>query len=126
MKKIIVLAISLVLAFNLYAQPKSNGNIPASTRYQVTNIQSPNIASLGLYGDFPVSYFTGTPSIEIPLYEIPLEDKKIPITLSYHSSSVRPDQHPGWIGLGWNLNAGGAIYRSVQDLPGEYRLLLQS
>ena len=39
MKKIIVLAISLVLAFNLYAQPKSNGNIPASTRYQVTNIQ---------------------------------------------------------------------------------------
>ena len=120
MKKIIVLAISLVLAFNLYAQPKSNGNIPASTRYQVTNIQSPNIASLGLYGDFPVSYFTGTPSIEIPLYEIPLEDKKIPITLSYHSSSVRPDQHPGWIGLGWNLNAGGAIYRSVQDLPDEY------
>jgi len=31
---------------------------------------SPNAASLGVYGDIPVSLYTGTPDISIPLYDI--------------------------------------------------------
>ena len=44
---------------------------------------------------------------------------KIPISMTYHGSGVRPDQHPGWVGLGWNLNAGGCISRIVNGLPDE-------
>jgi hypothetical protein len=44
----------------------------------------------------------------------------VPLSLSYHASGFRPDQHPGWVGSGWNLNAGGAITRIVKDLPDDH------
>lgn len=83
-------------------------------------LPSPNAASLGLYGDYPVSHFTGLPQIGIPLYEINEGGLKVPISLSYHASGFRPDQHPGWVGMGWSLQAGGVISRSVNDLPDEF------
>nr|WP_315239945.1 RHS repeat domain-containing protein [uncultured Flavobacterium sp.] len=43
----------------------------------------------------------------------------MPVTLSYHSGSVRPNQHPGWVGLGWNLNSFGTIHRNVKGLIDE-------
>ncbi len=81
---------------------------------------SPNAASLGLYGDIPVSLYTGTPDIEIPLYEMTLKNFKLPISLTYHASGIRPDQHAGWTGLGWSLKAGGVISRAINDIPDEY------
>jgi hypothetical protein len=56
------------------------------------NLQSPNMASLGLYGDIPVSLFTGSPSIEIPLYTIEERDIKIPLSLSYHFAGGDPNR----------------------------------
>jgi hypothetical protein len=79
-----------------------------------TNLQSPNAASLGLYGEVPVSFFTGIPEISIPLYTISQKDFSVPITLSYHAGGVRPDQHPGWVGTNWTLFAGGCISRTVK------------
>lgn len=81
---------------------------------------SPNTAALGEYGEVPVSIFTGIPQIEIPLYTIECGPHTLPISLSYHASGVRPDQHPGWTGLGWTLNAGGCISRVVKDSIDEY------
>jgi hypothetical protein len=80
---------------------------------------SPNAASLGLYGDIPVSLYTGTPEISIPLYEIKVKDFTLPVSLSYHASGIRVDQRPGWTGLGWTLFAGGAITRSINSMPDE-------
>ncbi|GHU90280.1 hypothetical protein FACS1894155_08420 [Bacteroidia bacterium] len=81
---------------------------------------SPNAAGLGLYGDIPVSLYTGTPDISIPLYEIKVKDFILPITLSYHAAGVQVDQRSGWTGLNWNLFAGGVITRTVNDSPDEY------
>lgn len=81
----------------------------------IKNLQSANIASLGTYGETPVSLATGTADISIPLYELKTIGGNIPVSLSYHTASIKPDQHPGWVGLGWNLCAGGAIYRIVND-----------
>lgn len=83
------------------------------------SLPSPNIASLGLFGEIPVSCFTGTPDISIPLYEVTVGDQHVPFSMSYHAAGIRPDQHPGWTGLGWNLNAGGAISRIVKGKPDE-------
>ncbi|MDR6193721.1 hypothetical protein [Siphonobacter sp. SORGH_AS_0500] len=94
----------------------SQNNIP---RPPVT-LPSPNVASLGQYGNYPVSYFTGVPQITIPLYELQEKNLQVPISLSYHASGFRPDQHPGWVGLGWSLQAGGVITRQVNDLTDEY------
>jgi hypothetical protein len=80
---------------------------------------TPNAASLGLYGDIPVSLFTGTPTISIPLYDIKVKDFVLPVSLSYHSAGIRPDQRAGWTGLGWTLNVGGVITRNCNDMPDE-------
>ncbi|MES2732885.1 MAG: RHS repeat domain-containing protein, partial [Bacteroidota bacterium] len=83
-------------------------------------LPSPNAASLGTYGEMKVSPFTGVPNIDVPIYTLQENDIKLPISLSYHASGFRPDQHPGWTGLNWSLNAGGAITREVKDLPDEH------
>jgi YD repeat-containing protein len=74
---------------------------------------SPNAASLGIYGQIPVSYFSGRADVSVPLGDVSIGDIKIPITLSYHGGGIKPDHHAGWVGLGWNLNAGGTITRKV-------------
>jgi YD repeat-containing protein len=74
---------------------------------------SPEAAALGQYADFPVSYHTGTPSISIPLYEISMDGFSLPISLSYHASGIKVNQEASWVGLGWVLNAGGMVNRTV-------------
>lgn len=91
----------------MYAQ------IPASSQ----SLPSPNVAALGLYGEIPVSKFTGMPDISVPLYEVPVGDLKLPFSLNYHAAGIRPDQHPGWVGMGWNLNTGGVVSRTVKGKP---------
>ena len=75
---------------------------------------SPNAASLGLYGSMPVGHYTGTPDISIPLYELELDGKKFPITLSYHASGIKVAQEASWVGMGWALGAGGCISREMR------------
>jgi hypothetical protein len=81
---------------------------------------TPNAASLGLYGEIPVSLFTGTPNISIPLYNIEVKNFTLPVTLNYHAAGIRPDQRAGWTGLGWTLNVGGIITRNVNDMADEF------
>lgn len=76
--------------------------------------KAPNAAGLVQYVDCPVSYYTGTPEISIPLYEIDAQGVKIPITLTYHASGVRVAQEATWVGLGWNLSCGGMVARTVK------------
>ena len=106
MKSILAtLLVILVLGLNAQAQfQKPDVSFP-----------SPNAASLGTYGEIPVSLFTGLPQISIPLYTTQEQGLQIPIILSYHASGVRPDAHPGWVGLGWTLQAGGVITRKMND-----------
>jgi YD repeat-containing protein len=87
---------------------------------QVYNVPSPEVANLGLYGQVPVSYYTGVPDISVPLYEVKVGNFSMPITASYHIGSVKPNQTPGPLGLGWSLIAGGYITRSVRLDPDEY------
>lgn len=75
---------------------------------------SPNASSLAMYADYPVSYYTGIPQISIPLYEINIDGVQLPITLSYHASGTRVSQEASWVGLGWALNAGASISRTIR------------
>ncbi|MCF0070783.1 SGNH/GDSL hydrolase family protein [Dyadobacter sp. CY261] len=84
------------------------------------SLPSPNAASLGLYGEVPVSLYTGMPNVTIPLYTLQEGKINVPITLSYHASGVRVNQHPGWVGSNWNLNAGGAITRKMKGILDEF------
>ena len=79
---------------------------------------SPNAASLGKFGVFPVNKNLGTTNVSIPLYTIKQGDIEIPISLSYNATSgIRVNEEASWVGLGWTLNAGGAIVRNVKGQP---------
>jgi hypothetical protein len=77
------------------------------------SIASPTAASLGKYGDIPVSYNTGIPNISIPIYTIKAGSLSLPITLNYHTSGLKVEEEASWVGAGWSLNAGGVITRTV-------------
>ncbi|WP_315823284.1 hypothetical protein [Paraflavitalea speifideaquila] len=57
---------------------------------------SPEAASLGQYGNVPISLFTGTPTINIPLYELKGNSITLPVSMSYNASGFKPeDEAPG-------------------------------
>jgi len=80
---------------------------------------SPDAAALGKYGQIPVDKSTGIPNISVPLYEIKTPRFSLPISLSYHASGIKVDETASWVGLGWSLNAGGVVTRSMLGLPDE-------
>ncbi|MCI5055638.1 MAG: hypothetical protein MRY83_05985, partial [Flavobacteriales bacterium] len=85
----------------------------------VRSPQSPNASSLGRYGSIPVSEHTGVPNISVPITTVTDGNLSLPISLSYHSSGNKVEDVASWVGLGWSLNAGGVITRSIQSLPDE-------
>ena len=85
---------------------------------QITPL-SPNAAALWKYSEFPVNMYTGIPSISIPIYEAKSGSLSVPISLSYHAGGNRGQDQASWVGLGWNLNAGGAVNRNVKGKADE-------
>lgn len=75
---------------------------------------SPNASSLAIFADYPVSHYTGVPNISVPLYEINVDGFKFPITLAYHASGIKVSQEASWVGLGWSLNLGGSVSRTIK------------
>lgn len=87
---------------------------------------SPTASSLGKYADWPVNLYTGVPGINVPLYTVQGRRMTVPITLNYHASGIKVSEIASWVGLGFSLDAGGVITRSVLGLPddnGGYLLL---
>ncbi len=78
---------------------------------------SPNAAALGKFTETPVSTYTGTANVSIPIYEINEGRIKVPISLNYHTGGIRVEESSSWVGLGWSLNAGGMITRTVKGRP---------
>jgi hypothetical protein len=121
MKKRKYLIFSLVLLFAI-----SQAMAQESERQYEENVPeniipaSPTATSLGLYAEVPVSLFTGVPNIQIPFYEIKTQFLSLPVSLSYHSGGIKVQTTASPVGLGWSLNAGGVITRSVKKYPDDY------
>ncbi len=81
---------------------------------------SPNASSLGKFGDWPVSLYSGLPQISVPIYTLKSRSLSVPISLDYHPAGIRVGETASWVGLGWALSAGGVITRSVRGVPDEY------
>ncbi len=99
------------LMFNLYFYGQELPKILPS---------NPEAASIGKFGDIPVGTFTGVPDISIPIVELSGKSISVPISLQYHASGIRVNEIASRVGLGWKLNAGGSITRSVRGIPDDY------
>ncbi|GAA3655880.1 hypothetical protein [Flavivirga jejuensis] len=77
----------------------------------------PVSAQFQKYLGYPVSYATGIPQINIPLYTMNAAGVSIPFSLSYHSSGIKVDEVMGSIGFGWSMFPGFKITRTVMGRP---------
>jgi RHS repeat-associated protein len=77
---------------------------------------SANAASLGKYGDISVSYYVGLPNTPLNLYTIQSKDLSLPISLSYHHSGIKVEEEASNVGLGFSINQGGVITRTIFGL----------
>src|SRR5689334_3415891 len=104
------------LLFVMYHSNAQNGN------YQLRSVVPPSatVASLGKYGEIPVSPYTGIPNISIPLYEINDGPLSVPISLSYHAGGIKVEEVAPAVGIGWALNAGGIVGRQQRGKPDEW------
>jgi YD repeat-containing protein len=109
----------IILFINILKVYSQEGSSFVGVFNQVEIPPSPNASSLGRYGEIPVSKSTGIPSINIPLFEIKDRGIIVPISISYHAGGIRVADEASWVGLGWSLNAGGAITRVVRGKPDE-------
>jgi hypothetical protein len=120
-----VLLISATCSFlQLSAQENGNGEqlvtelmVGSSFKNARVIPPSPEAAGLGKFGNVPVSLFTGTPKVSLPLYELKGNVLSLPVQLSYNAAGFNPQEVAGWTGLGWSLSAGGVITRSVIGNP---------
>lgn len=120
-KAILVVAAVMLVASNLFAQPTAEqNNAPIGFLSKSTVIPpAPEAASLGQYGNIPVSLYNGRINLSVPIYELKGKEMTLPISLSYNSGGFKVSEDPGWMGLGWTLNAGGVITRSANGRPDE-------
>lgn len=106
MKKLLLtLSIFCFIVLPTYTQTTTTSGVEPPTIIP----KSPEVKALERYGEYPVSEYTGIPSINIPLYNIKLKDIDFPISLDYHAAGIQVTQEATWVGLGWNLLVGGCI-----------------
>ena len=85
---------------------------------------SPTTAALMRHVQCPVNYSTGRIDLSIPLYEIRTRDFTLPLSLKYAGGGVKVDDTDDIAGLGWTLDFGPTMGRSIQGLPDEQNYLL--
>lgn len=105
--KIIILLLLFVISNTTFFAQNVLQVIPPSTE----------VASLGKYIDQPVSLSSGLVDISVPIYNFKEGQLEIPISLSYYSGGIKVEETASKVGLGWNLNAGGVVSRTIKQLP---------
>lgn len=80
---------------------------------------APNAANIAQFVATPMTLYTGTPQINIPIYTIKVGNFELPISMNYNAGGIKVADMASWTGLGWSLSAGGVITRSVVGRPDE-------
>ncbi len=104
-----IIFINFIFLFNYV-----NGQVISEVSYFAP---SPNASSLIKTVNIPVDNSTGVANLSIPMYTINVGAYKMPVSLNYHASGIRIQEYASWVGLGWQLSAGGMITRVVKGLP---------
>jgi hypothetical protein len=115
--KSFILSITLILCISGISYAQSPSYVPTITP------PAPDAAALMKFTDIPVSPYTGASSVSVPIYTIKAKGLSIPISVDYHTGGIRLEEEASSTGLGWALNAGGMITRTINDkddLGGEY------
>ncbi|WP_343704732.1 SpvB/TcaC N-terminal domain-containing protein [Chitinophaga sp.] len=106
-KIVYFVGLSLICAKSLYAQFEAD-LIPPSA----------NASSLTKVASTPVNLFNGKLDVSIPIYSVKGRSISCDISLQYSGSSgIKVQDIAGPAGLGWTLDVGGVITRTVRGEP---------
>lgn len=87
---------------------------------------TPEVAELTKNAHATNSLHTGAIAQNIPLVNFSAKRLNVPISLNYNSNGIKVDQVASSVGLGWSLNAGGFISRTVLGRPDESATLIDA
>ena len=106
------LTVLLLSGLHAMAQNGSQGLIPDVP-------PSPQAVAFNRLGDYQVNNNYGAPDISIPLFEINHHGFKIPLTLHYEASPLKPGYNYDVTGLGWTLSGNSCVSRTIKDRADE-------
>ena len=108
----------------LYGQTSDIGANPVYKRGETvlesTLSPSPESASRVKFADVPFTHSMGLAEYEIPFTMLQGRELAFPIGLRYRSGGIKMEETAGVAGLGWTLEAGGCVTRTVMDMPDEF------
>jgi hypothetical protein len=73
----------------------------------------PDAGAFARYGGTDVSLATGAINKSIALQGLQFKELSVPIGLNYYSNGIEVNSYASRVGLGWTLQAGGAITRVI-------------
>lgn len=91
-----------------------------SSYYENLNPATPEKAGFGAFGNTKINHYTGLPEVKLDLFTLQGRDFSLPISISYDASGVRTDDLSGPVGMKWNLDGGGFVFRELVGLPDEH------
>lgn len=74
-------------------------------------------AALPYQASHTVDQSTGKVNVKVPLAIAGPKDIPIPVELNYSTGGIKLGERASWVGLGWNLSAGGKITRMMNKFP---------
>ncbi|SHM96821.1 RHS repeat protein [Flavobacterium chilense] len=104
--------------------PGSGGSGPQSTNLndllysEIFNpkIGTPNAAAFRKVSFSNVSEYTGSASINVPIYQIQIGQISIPIELNYSATGIKVEETASNVGQNWSLNAGGMVTKVIKGI----------
>lgn len=119
MKKIILFLIYIAISNFSYSQ-----SVPlnASEALKFDADLSATSSAVGINTD----NFTGTSQVNIPIYSYSLAGVDLGVTIGYVTNGIQVDRVPSSVGLGWEVNFGGSIHRTVRGSEDDVNVISHS
>lgn len=66
----------------------------------------PKVYDFFKFDQMPAGTYTGVPTIEVPLYNIQVDEVTLPLKLNYHAGGIKVAEVSSNVGLGWSFGLG--------------------
>lgn len=115
-KKVSYILYMIIICYTTvgFAQGGGMAADEADKRIKEARSLPPDAAAFQKYSFNPVSLNTGVSNISVPLFNVVKGELSETITLEYHTGGIKVNERATRQGLGWLLNAGGMITRTIQ------------
>jgi YD repeat-containing protein len=98
-----------LFVIGVYSQNNNPASSTTSLDIPIVMPNSPDVSALMKYAETNVDLSTGTNTYTYNVFNIVTNGFTLPITITNVGSPIKPTEIASSVGLGWVLNAGGAI-----------------